>query len=144
MSCWWSILHGEEDVQAPIQEVFLLEQRLSQVSHQDHTLYSYPGLGHSFYPVDGWKQPLGPIQEYVLSDIFTWLNDPARKVQNCQTQQQSYEKYINEMHNQLSGLNSELESAQSIVEDLHSDLQNYKKEIDELNELKGGTLGNVP
>ena len=135
VSCSILTLHGEDDVQAPIQEAFLLEQRLSQVNHQDHTLYSYPGLGHSFYPVDSWKQPLGPIQDYVLSDIFTWLKDPARKVQYYHTQQQSSERCIDEMQIQLSGLDSELERTKSIFEDLQSASLTYKKEIDELNDL---------
>jgi predicted esterase len=134
VSCSILFLHGEEDVQAPIQEVFLLEQRLSQVNHLDHTLYSYPGLGHSFYPVDGWKQPLGPIQDYVLSDIFTWINDPARKVQNIQTQQQSCEKNLIEIQNHLSGLSLELTSTGIIIENLNSNSLRYKREMNDLND----------
>jgi len=133
VSCSILILNGEADVQAPVQEVFLLEQRLSQVNHQDHTLYTYLGLGHSFYPVDGWKQPLGPIQACVLSDIFTWLNDPARKVQYLYTKQQSNQKIIDEVQIHLLGLDSELASTRSIVEDLYSDSLRHKNEIDELN-----------
>ncbi len=72
------ILQGENDTQAPVEEAFLLEQRLTEIDHPDHTLITYPGIGHTFYPTNGWIQPLGPIQEYVLSDLATWLKDPDR------------------------------------------------------------------
>ncbi|MCP8306349.1 MAG: alpha/beta fold hydrolase [archaeon] len=74
------ILQGEGDTQAPVEQAFLLEQRLTEIKHPDHTLITYPGLGHTFYPTDGWIQPLGPIQEYVLSDLAAWLKDPDRTV----------------------------------------------------------------
>jgi len=51
------IMQGEGDTQAPLEQALLLEQRLTEVGHPDHTLITYPGLGHSFYPVDGWIQP---------------------------------------------------------------------------------------
>lgn len=63
------ILQGEGDIQTPVEQAYLLEQRLTETNHPDHTLITYPGLGHTFYPADGWNQPLGPIQEYVLSDL---------------------------------------------------------------------------
>jgi hypothetical protein len=73
------ILHGEEDRQGPLSEIFLLEKKLKEVKHPDHTLITYPGLGHSFHPVDGWLQPLGPTDEKVLSNLAAWLKDPKRK-----------------------------------------------------------------
>jgi uncharacterized protein len=41
-------------------------------------LITYPDLGHTFYPAQGSVQPLGPIQEYVLGDLHSWLKDPNR------------------------------------------------------------------
>ena len=73
------ILHGEEDKQCPLSDIVLLEKKLKEVTHPDHTLITYPGLGHSFHPVDGWLQPLGPTDEKVLSDLAGWLEDPERK-----------------------------------------------------------------
>lgn len=67
------ILHGEGDTRAPVEQAYLLEQRLTEINHPVHTLITYSGLGHTFYPVDGWIQPEGPIQDYVLSDIVEWL-----------------------------------------------------------------------
>jgi alpha-beta hydrolase superfamily lysophospholipase len=67
------ILNGENDTQTPVQQAFLLQQRLTDVSHPDHTLITYPDLGHLFYPSSQWKTGIGPIQEYVLADIYAWL-----------------------------------------------------------------------
>jgi uncharacterized protein len=67
------LLNGENDSQTPVQESFLLQQRLTDVKHPDHTLITYPNLGHSFYPSSRWSTTFGPIQPYVLADIYAWL-----------------------------------------------------------------------
>jgi uncharacterized protein len=69
------ILHGQNDSQAPIQQSFLLQQRLTEVSHPDHTLITYPGLGHIFSPSSQWFTEFGPIEQNVLSDLHRWLSD---------------------------------------------------------------------
>lgn len=63
------ILNGE----SPVQQAFLLQQRLTEVNHPDHTLITYPNLGHAFYPSSQWSTRLGPIQQYVLADFYGWL-----------------------------------------------------------------------
>jgi hypothetical protein len=50
----------------------------SLVKHPDHTLITYPILGHEFYPSSQWFTENGPIPEYVLQDIFSWLSDTTR------------------------------------------------------------------
>jgi uncharacterized protein len=72
------ILQGEADIQTPLEQALLLEQKLTELRHPDHKLISYPGLGHTFYPAQGSVQPLGHIQEYVLSDLHSWLKEPDR------------------------------------------------------------------
>ena len=72
------ILQGENDTQIPAQEAIMLEQRLTEVNHPDHTLIIYPGLGHSFHPSKNWIQPLGPMEEIVLEDLYAWLTGPER------------------------------------------------------------------
>src|SRR5437899_7363934 len=67
------ILNGENDSQTPVQQAFLLQQRLTEVNHPDHTLITYPNLGHVFYPSSQWSTGIGPIQQYVLADIYAWL-----------------------------------------------------------------------
>ena len=72
------LLNGENDTQAPVQQALLLQQRLTEVKHPDHTLITYPDLGHEFHPSSQWFTEGGPISEYVLQDIFSWLSDAAR------------------------------------------------------------------
>ena len=67
------LLNGENDSLTPVQQAFLLQQRLTEVNHPDHTLITYPNLGHLFYPSSQWSTGIGPIQEYVLADLYAWL-----------------------------------------------------------------------
>ena len=41
--------------------------------HPDHVLITYPNLGHEFYPSSQWQSQHGPIEEYVLGDLYSWL-----------------------------------------------------------------------
>ncbi|MGA7042197.1 MAG: hypothetical protein WBY71_00885, partial [Nitrososphaeraceae archaeon] len=48
--------------------------RLTDVSHPDHTLITYPNLGHFFNPSSPWfTESLGPFEPYVLADLYAWL-----------------------------------------------------------------------
>ena len=67
------ILQGENETQTPLQQAFLLQQKLTELGHHDHTLITYPNLGHVFYPSSQWQTGIGPIQQYVLADIYSWL-----------------------------------------------------------------------
>jgi dienelactone hydrolase len=67
------LLNGENDSQVPVQQTFLLQQRLTDVNHPDHTLITYPNLGHDFYPSSEWFTGDGPIEPYVLADLYAWL-----------------------------------------------------------------------
>lgn len=67
------ILNGENDVQSPVQQAFLLQQNLTDAGHPDHTLITYPDLGHIFYPSSQWETGAGPIEQYVLRDLYSWL-----------------------------------------------------------------------
>jgi uncharacterized protein len=55
------LLNGENDTDTPVQQSFLLQQRLTEVNHPDHTLITYPNLG----PSSQWDTLSGPIQQYV-------------------------------------------------------------------------------
>jgi len=52
-----------------------LQQRLTDVNHPDHTLITYPDLGHAFYPSSQWETGFGPIPPYVLADLYSWLEN---------------------------------------------------------------------
>jgi pimeloyl-ACP methyl ester carboxylesterase len=68
------MLHGENDSGSPVQQGFLLQQRLAEVNHPDHTLITYPNIGHYFYPSTLWgTTEAGSIPEYVLADLYAWL-----------------------------------------------------------------------
>ena len=67
------ILQGENDSDTPVQQAFILQQRLTEVNHLDHTLITYPNLGHIFNPSSLLSRGTGPIEEYVLADIYAWL-----------------------------------------------------------------------
>jgi alpha-beta hydrolase superfamily lysophospholipase len=69
------MLNGENDPLTPVQQSFLLHQRLTEVDHPDHTLITYPGLGHTFAISPQWSTGLGPIEQNVLSDLSRWLSD---------------------------------------------------------------------
>lgn len=72
------ILVGENDVQTPVQQAFLLHQRLNEVNHPDHTLITYPNLGHAFYPSSKWQTAFGSMEPDVLADLYSWLESHSR------------------------------------------------------------------
>ena len=73
------IMNGKNDSQTPLQHAFLLQQKLTEVRHPDHTLITYPDLGHLFYPSSQWITVAGgPMEPKVLEDLFGWVSDPVR------------------------------------------------------------------
>jgi uncharacterized protein len=56
------ILNGENDSLVPVQQAFLLQQKLTDVKHPDHTLITYRNLGHtcilSFISMDNWNRTI--------------------------------------------------------------------------------------
>ena len=60
------ILQGENDTKAPVQQAFVLQQRLIDVNHPDHTLITYPNLGHLF-PSNQWITAEGPDRTICFS-----------------------------------------------------------------------------
>lgn len=67
------LLNGENDSQTPVQQAFLLQQRLTELNHPDHTVITYPNLGRLFSPSSKWSTGLGPIEHYVFADLYVWL-----------------------------------------------------------------------
>jgi uncharacterized protein len=68
------ILQGEHDSATPLEQGLLLHQRLDEVNHPDHTLITYPNLGHFFYSSSKWQNGLGPVDPQVLADLYSWLD----------------------------------------------------------------------
>ena len=63
----------ENDSQTPVQQALHLQQRLTEINHPDHILITYPNLAHAFYPSSQWSTGIGPIQQNVLADLYSWL-----------------------------------------------------------------------
>jgi uncharacterized coiled-coil protein SlyX len=123
------ILHGDNDILTPLEDALLLEQTLTENGHPDHTLITYPGLGHYFYPEDYWSIAMGPTQDYVLRDLEAWLKDPARNERNLDSQLQTAEYTIEELRGQLGELNAELDQQTSKIEHLESELQSESTDM---------------
>ena len=73
------IQQGKNESQTPIEKAILLQQKLTEVGHPDHTFITYPDLGHLFYPSSQWMTAIGPMDQKVLEDLFGWLSDPIRE-----------------------------------------------------------------
>jgi uncharacterized protein len=74
-------MNGKNDSQTPMQRAFLLQQKSTEVRLPDHTLITYPDLGHLFYmrsQPSQWLTAARPIEPEVLEDLFGWLSDPVR------------------------------------------------------------------
>jgi pimeloyl-ACP methyl ester carboxylesterase len=123
------ILHGVNDILTPLEDALLLEQRLTENGHPDHTLITYPGLGHYFYPEDYWSIAMGPMQDHVLRDLEAWLKDPARKVRDLDSQLQTAEHAIEELRGQLGDLNSELDQQTSELEKQVTELKSESTDM---------------
>jgi dienelactone hydrolase len=130
------ILHGEGDQQGPVSEAFLLEQRLTEVGHPDHNLITYPGLGHTYSPVDRWLQLYGPPEDYVLSDLVAWLKDPRRDIRVLEAQLDATTDTAEGLQSQLGDLNSELDRQASelgnLIEELQSESASMKNTLSKL------------
>jgi uncharacterized protein len=75
------IIQGGHDLGQPPAQAFMLEQKLLDLNHPDHTIIVYPGHGHTLTNIgeDSWIDLPGPIPDYILEDIYSWLRDPDRK-----------------------------------------------------------------
>jgi len=128
------ILQGEGDWQTPPIEAILLEQALCDADHRDHTLYMYHGLSHFFYPTDGWQSAMGPIEPYVLRDLYLWLVSPMRTMDQVVEATEVNTGAIQSLEEKVD---SEIESVNQSLVDSISEIE------DELNK-KGGTDYMIP
>lgn len=76
------LMQGGRDLGLPPAQPLMLEQKLLDVNHPDHTIIVYPGHGHFLTDIgeDSWIDIPGPIPHYILQDIYSWLIDPDRKL----------------------------------------------------------------
>jgi uncharacterized protein len=76
------IIQGGHDLGQPPAQAFMLEQKLLDLNHPDHTIIVYPGHGHLLTNIgeDSWIEVPGSLPDYILEDIYSWLTDPDRKL----------------------------------------------------------------
>lgn len=72
------ILNGQNDSQTTVRQALALKQKLDASGHPNHELITYPDLGHFFYPSPIEISEAGPIQPYVLRDLYEWLESKSR------------------------------------------------------------------
>jgi pimeloyl-ACP methyl ester carboxylesterase len=135
------ILHGEGDQQGPVSEAFLLEQRLTEVGHPDHTLITYLGLGHTYYPVDRWLQLYGPPEDYVLSDLVAWLKDPGRKIRVLETQLETTTDSIEGLQSQLDDKQTEINMLDDKVSGLEGENVDLRNALSLSKNLNYASIG---
>jgi uncharacterized protein len=76
------LMQGGRDLGLPPEQPLMLEQKLLDVNHPDHTIIVYPGHGHFLTNIgeSSWIDIPGSIPPYILEDIYFWLTDPDRKL----------------------------------------------------------------
>ena len=79
------ILQGENDSASPVEQGLLLQQRLTEVNHLTIFLLPIQILDIAFFPSSEWETISGPIEDYVLEDIFEWLVSPARGLREIES-----------------------------------------------------------
>ncbi len=75
------LIQGGRDLGLPPTQPLMLEQKLLDLNHPDHTMIVYPGHGHFLTNIgeDSWIDLPGPVPDYILKDIYNWLTDPDRR-----------------------------------------------------------------
>ncbi|MCW4036399.1 MAG: hypothetical protein NWE75_04325, partial [Candidatus Bathyarchaeota archaeon] len=92
----------------------------------------------TFYPREGPLQWLGPIEDYVLSDLAAWLKHPERGLRFVDTQLQAAEETIHDLQIQLGELRSELDMQGSYLESREEEWQSEHSSLrDAIAELEG-------
>jgi pimeloyl-ACP methyl ester carboxylesterase len=123
------ILQGEGDWQTPLVEALLLEQALMESGHRDHALYTYPGLSHFFYPTDGWQSAMGPIETYVLHDMYRWMVSSERTTYQIREDiKNNYEKAYNLENKIETEINTVNQTLTNSVTEIKRSIEQQTKE----------------
>jgi uncharacterized protein len=67
------MMNGEGDIQTVVAGAREAYAKVQATPKAQAVLKTYPGLGHSFFPANGFEQPLGPMQDGPLTDLGDWL-----------------------------------------------------------------------
>ena len=67
------LLNGENDVQTPARVARVADDAIAKAGRRDHTLITYPGVGHVMNLTSKFTGGFGDPDPAVLSDIARWL-----------------------------------------------------------------------
>jgi len=69
------LLNGENDIQTPARSARIADAAIARAGHRDHTLVTYPGIGHAMNLTSKFTGAYGDPDPTVLTDIRQWLRD---------------------------------------------------------------------
>ncbi|MBF9133356.1 alpha/beta fold hydrolase [Plantactinospora sp. S1510] len=69
------LLNGENDVQTPARSALVADAAIARAGRTDHTVITYPGVGHAMNTTSKFTGPYGEPDAAVLADIRRWLAD---------------------------------------------------------------------
>ncbi|HWS38982.1 MAG TPA: hypothetical protein VN408_40355 [Actinoplanes sp.] len=67
------LLNGQSDTQTPVRGAIVTDAALAAAGNTDHTLITYPGVGHLMNVTPQYQPQPGNPEPSVLRDITTWL-----------------------------------------------------------------------
>jgi pimeloyl-ACP methyl ester carboxylesterase len=125
------IVQGEGDWQTPLVEALLLEQVLLDTGHRDHTLYTYQGLSHFFYPTDDWQSAMGSIEPYVLHDMYRWMVSSERSIDQIRSDIKNNSEEICDLEIEL------MADIEAVDQSLKNSLTEIEIELEQQNNENG-------
>ncbi|MGN9908728.1 alpha/beta hydrolase family protein [Phytohabitans sp. LJ34] len=69
------LLNGENDVQTPARSALIADAAIAKAGRTDHTVITYPGVGHAMNVTSKFNGAYGEPDAAVLKDIRHWLRD---------------------------------------------------------------------
>jgi pimeloyl-ACP methyl ester carboxylesterase len=69
------LLNGENDVQTPARSARIADAAIAAAGRTDHTVITYPGVGHAMNVTSKFTGSYGEPDAAVLTDIRRWLGD---------------------------------------------------------------------
>jgi uncharacterized protein len=69
------LLNGENDVQTPARSALIADAAIAKAGRADHTIITYPGVGHAMNVTAKFTGAYGQPDVAVLNDIRRWLDD---------------------------------------------------------------------
>ncbi|MFC6017712.1 alpha/beta hydrolase family protein [Plantactinospora solaniradicis] len=69
------LLNGENDVQTPARSALIADAAIARAGRTDHTVITYPGVGHAMNVTSKFTGSYGEPDAAVLADLGRWLEE---------------------------------------------------------------------